>query len=190
MADNKILNTDDSNNSSNSNITWTWVTHDDSTTHDDDTDDDANIKTWGSYTEKVWNSWITSDDDENEETMNIEHDWFTFVIQKHINEIYSELVQLVLNTEAMDNDEKQYWFDIMPSMLDEQIDRLYDILETERVKLADLDTKYQEQIRLINQNHLTEWQEEEIKKNKDKIALAEKSEKKENPDDILWMMDV
>jgi len=91
----------------------------------------------------------------------------------------------VINTEAMDNDEKQYWFDIMPSMLDEQVDRLYDILEIERVKLADLDTKYQEQIRLINQNHLTEWQEEKIKKNKDKLILAEKSEKKGNPDDIL-----
>lgn len=180
MADEKTLNTDDSV------ITWTWVTHDDSTTQDDN---DEDVKTWGSYIKKVWDSWITGDI-ENEETISIEHNWFTFVVQKYINEVYSELVQLVINTEAMDNDEKQYWFDIMPSMLDEQVDRLYDILEIERVKLADLDTKYQEQIRLINQNHLTEWQEEKIKKNKDKLILAEKSEKKGNPDDILWMMNV
>lgn len=184
MADKKILNTDDTDNTG---ITWTWVTHDDSVIQDDDNDDD--VKTWGSYVKKVRDSWITGDS-ENEDTINIEHNWFTFSVNKYINEIYSELVQLVINTEAMDNDEKQYWFDIMPSMLDEQIDRLYDILEIERVKLANLDTKYQEQIRLINQNHLTEWQEEKIKKNKDKLILAEKSEKKEDPNDILWMMNV
>ena len=79
---------------------------------------------------------------------------------------------------------------IMPSMLDEQVDRLFDILETERVKLADLDAKYQEQIQLINQNHLTEWQEEKIKDTKNKLKIAENSEKKGNPDDILGMMNL
>lgn len=153
---------------------------------DDNQDDD--VKTWWSYTKKIsdWNpKWWNSDDDS---TITINHNWFDFVIQRYINEIYSELVQLVLNTESMDNDEKQYWFDIMPSMLDEQVDRLYDILETERVKLADLDAKYQEQIQAINQSHLTEWKEDEIRESKNKLKNAEKKESKWDPDDVLNMM--
>jgi len=46
--------------------------------------------------------------------------------------------ELIVATESMDNDERQYWFDIMPSMTDAQIDRLYDILDTEKRKLQEL----------------------------------------------------
>jgi len=51
----------------------------------------------------------------------------------------------------MDDEERQYWFDIMPSMTKEQTDRLFNILETERKKLEALDLKYKEEIQqLIN----------------------------------------
>ena len=69
------------------------------------------------------------------------------------------LVQLILNTESMDAQEKQYWFDIFPSMTESQKDRLFDILETERVKLQELETRYQEGIKQLNEKHLIQWQE-------------------------------
>jgi len=47
----------------------------------------------------------------------------------------------------MDDDERQYWFDIMPSMTDSQVDRLFNILETERKKLEELELKYQDEIK-------------------------------------------
>jgi len=61
-----------------------------------------------------------------------------YTIDKQIENKYPELVLLIKNTESMDNSEKQYWFDLLPSMADNQIDRLFDILETERVKLEEL----------------------------------------------------
>jgi len=45
------------------------------------------------------------------------------------------LKPLIIDTESMDSDEKQYWFDILPSMSIEQVIKLLDILIEEFVKL-------------------------------------------------------
>lgn len=118
----------------------------------------------------------------------IQKDWFTFVVQDNILAQYKELVKLVLNTESMDNNEKQYWFDILPSMTDEQVDRLYDILDTERKKLEELERKYQDEIKNLNEKHLIEWQEFQTKQSKAKVQQAEQQDK-QNTEDILSMID-
>jgi Spy/CpxP family protein refolding chaperone len=121
----------------------------------------------------------------------ITKDWFVFQILDEIQAQYWELVKLVLNTESMDNNEKQYWFDILPSMTDEQVDRLFDILETERRKLEDLEVKYQEEIKTLNEKHLIEWQEFQTKESREKIKKAEASDKdwSSSADDVLKMLD-
>lgn len=53
-----------------------------------------------------------------------------------------KLTELIINTESMDKEEVQYWFDILPIMTQEQTERLYNILETEKIKLEELDEKY------------------------------------------------
>ena len=75
----------------------------------------------------------------------IQKDDTTYQITDELQAKYPELIKLIIATESMDNDERQYWFDIMPSMTDTQIDRLYDILETERKKLSELEVKYQKE---------------------------------------------
>lgn len=118
----------------------------------------------------------------------IQKDNTTFEINDELQAKYPDLIKLIIQTESMDNDERQYWFDIMPSMTDEQIDRLYDILETERKKLEDLEVKYQKEIKALNEKHLIEWQEVQVKEGKKKIAAAQKNEKDEDPDEILKML--
>lgn len=119
----------------------------------------------------------------------ITHDWKTFNIDEEIQSQYSELVTLVLETESMDNDEKQYWFDIMLSMTDEQIDRLYNILDTEKKKLDKLEEKYQNEIKELNEKHLIEWQDFQFKDSKKKIKKEEdKDNSEEEADDVLKML--
>jgi len=122
----------------------------------------------------------------------IQKDEVTFQITDELQAKYPELVQLIISTESMDNDERQYWFDIMPSMTDPQIDRLYDILETEKKKLQELEVKYQKEIKSLNEKHLIEWQEMQVKEGKKKVAEAkaedEKDKKQEDPDEILAML--
>jgi hypothetical protein len=92
---------------------------------------------------------------------------------------YSELIKLILNTESMESDEKQYWFDIMPSMTDDQIDRLFNILDTERKKLEALEEKYSTEIKKLNEKHLIEWQEYQLKNSKQQIAKAQAEDDEE-----------
>jgi len=120
----------------------------------------------------------------------IKKDDITFEITDELQAKYPELIKLIVATESMDNDERQYWFDIMPSMTDAQIDRLYDILETEKKKLQELEVKYQKEIKTLNEKHLIEWQEMQVKEGKKKVEAAKKEDKKteENPDEILEML--
>lgn len=111
-----------------------------------------------------------------------------FYIDEQIQADYPELIKLVLATESMDNEERQYWFDILPSMTDDQVDRLFNILETERKKLEELEIKYQDEIKTLNEKHLIEWQEFQSKDNKRKISEAEKNDNNEDPDDVLKML--
>lgn len=115
---------------------------------------------------------------------------FTFTILDEIQAKYPELVDLVLGSESIDNNEKQYWFDIMPSMTDEQIDRLFNILMTERRQLEELNIKYQEEIKTLNEKHLIQWQSLQSQKAKEKVQAAEKSDtSKKDAHDALDMLD-
>ena len=113
----------------------------------------------------------------------------TFTIDDEILAKYDELIKMILATESMDDDERQYWFDIMPSMTDEQVDRLYNILDTERKKLQELELKYQKEIKDLNEKHLIEWQEFQMKNSKKKINEAEAKDKDKDADDVLAMLD-
>lgn len=97
----------------------------------------------------------------------------TFTILDELQAKHPDLVKLILATESMDDTERQYWFDILPSMNEDQVTRLYDILETEKKKLDELELKYQKEIESLNNKHTTEWQSLEVKKQKEAIAAKE-----------------
>lgn len=90
------------------------------------------------------------------------HNGTTFYISdkalENINKTNPNFIKLVLQTESMDDDERQYWFDILPSMTQSQIDRLDHILKTEKRKLEELEVKYQKDIKSLNKKHLHEWE--------------------------------
>ncbi|MDD3144958.1 MAG: hypothetical protein PHV23_02495 [Candidatus Gracilibacteria bacterium] len=111
-----------------------------------------------------------------------------FSVSDEMQAQYNELVKLILETESMDDDEKQYWFDIMPSMTDDQIDRLFNILDTEKKKLDALEDKYQNEIKKLNEKHLIEWQEFQLKDSKQKIKTAQDADKEDDADDVLKML--
>ncbi len=53
-----------------------------------------------------------------------------------------ELVMLILRSEAMDDEEKQYWFTLSEVMSEAQLGKLYSILKRERDKLDEIAQKY------------------------------------------------
>jgi hypothetical protein len=73
-------------------------------------------------------------------------------------------------------------------MTDDQIDRLFNILLTERRQLEELNIKYQEEIKTLNEKHLIQWQALQSQKAKEKLEEAEKSDtSKQDAADALDM---
>jgi len=118
----------------------------------------------------------------------IQHNGKDFNITDELQAQYPELIKLILATDSMDDNERQYWFDIMPSMTDEQIDRLFTILDTEKKKLDDLENKYQTEIKTLNEKHLIEWQDFQLKDSKKKIKAEEAKDTSDDAEDVLKML--
>ncbi|MBI3331736.1 hypothetical protein HYZ99_02135 [Candidatus Peregrinibacteria bacterium] len=55
---------------------------------------------------------------------------------------FGALVALILGSESMNTEERQYWINILPIMTAEQTAELQGILENEKAQLAAIDQKY------------------------------------------------
>lgn len=64
------------------------------------------------------------------------------IVPADVREKFSALVDMILASESMNDDERRYWIDILPVMNQEQIDKLQDILVREKNQLAAIDAKY------------------------------------------------
>lgn len=70
----------------------------------------------------------------------------TLIVPARIQEQFPELIGYILQSESMNDEERQYWIDILPVMSAEQTAQLKDILESEKKQLADIDQKYNKQL--------------------------------------------
>ncbi len=96
-----------------------------------------------------------------------------FIIPKSIQDKYPELIELIKVTESMDDQERQYWFQIMPIMSAEQIEKFRNILQTEKDQLKKLDDEYTAELNRLNEKHLLEWKEFEAREKSRAIQEAE-----------------
>lgn len=65
-----------------------------------------------------------------------------------------DIIQLVLESKSLaEQNEKQNWFNLLPIMSSEQIDKLRDILTREKKKLAEINAKYAKKEAEINQQY-------------------------------------
>lgn len=96
-----------------------------------------------------------------------------FVIPDEVQSDYPDLVELIQKTESMNDDERNYWFQTLLIMTDEQVQNLRQILTTERDNLAAIDQKAQEEMNQINSRQIREWKEFELKEKKESIKQAE-----------------
>jgi len=103
-----------------------------------------------------------------------------FTIPQEVKDKYPDLIPLILGSASMNDDERQYWFSILPIMTQDQVNRLREILTTEKQKLAEIDQKYQKQLDEINQKHLIEWQAIKAKEQKQRLQQAEQKTKLED----------
>lgn len=115
-----------------------------------------------------------------------------FKIPDEVKQKYPDLVTLILNTESMNDDEKQYWFQILPIMTDDQVKKLYDILQNEKNQLAELDAKYKNQMQTLDNKHQLEQMTKERQEERTKLKTDEQTDKEKEKtleEDLLKQLD-
>jgi len=99
-----------------------------------------------------------------------------FKVPAVVLEKYPELVALIKKTESMSDEEREYWFQILPIMTADQVTRLKTILEEEANQLSKLDTQYQDELTKLNKKHLEEWNVFQKKQDRQALQAAEASQ--------------
>ncbi|MDD4628215.1 MAG: hypothetical protein PHE68_02355 [Candidatus Peribacteraceae bacterium] len=92
---------------------------------------------------------------------------------------FPELIELVLKSESMNDEERQYWVNILPVMTPEQVQNLKDILVNERDQLAAIDKKYSKEIEKIGEDQLLKKVDEERRKRREERAKSEEQQKQQ-----------
>lgn len=109
-------------------------------------------------------------------------------VSDEIRSQFPELIELILGSESMNNEERQYWINILPVMKPSQVENLQNILVNEKRQLEAIDKKYATQIKQAGQSHLLKTMEEERKKRRDERHSKEEEamqKEEEATQDIL-----
>ncbi len=105
----------------------------------------------------------------------------------------SDLVEMLLKSESMNDEERQYWFNLAEVMNAEQVAKLRGILTRERTKLAEIESKYGPKQPTLTQAEIAERNAEiQTKRAKQQAELAAREaahEATENEEDILSELD-
>ena len=111
-----------------------------------------------------------------------------FIVPPRLMEKDQELIMLIMRSEAMNDEEKQYWFNLTEVMNEDQMAKLYDILRRERKKLEEIDGKSTSKppVDPVEAKKRADEQAQKRKEEADAVKKKEQaSESQENEDAIL-----
>ena len=101
-----------------------------------------------------------------------------------------ELIQLVLESKALDTEEeKQNWFNLLPLMTEEQIAKLKAILVKEKKKIEEIEKKYNEKRRELRKKYLLKWQKLGYLEKVQKIKQEEEETREKEEKDAESLLD-
>ncbi|MDX9971153.1 MAG: hypothetical protein RBS56_04600 [Candidatus Gracilibacteria bacterium] len=100
----------------------------------------------------------------------------TYIIPVIIRDKFPDLIKLIVETESMDKEEREYWLSIMPVMTEDQIVKLRNILLNEKEQLYKIDQEYQNK---GGKKTVEPLDEIKLKERIEKLKEAEKSSEEE-----------
>ncbi len=117
----------------------------------------------------------------------------TVVVPPETEQKFGDIVALIRASESMNDEERQYWINILPIMTLEQIENLRKILTTERDQLSAIDRKYSKEISSLGQEEVLRRADElRRSKRKERTRQEQASEEEEDKlaDDLLKKIEV
>lgn len=103
----------------------------------------------------------------------------TLVIPEETAADFPDLVAMIKKSRSMDNEERQYWIDVLPIMSDDQIENLRDILDNEKKQVEEANKSYQEGMRAATEKAVNTFDAEVYKQKKLARIQAEKKQEQE-----------
>lgn len=112
----------------------------------------------------------------------------TLTIPDDVQEKFPEFIKLIKGSQSMDDEERQYWIDVLPIMTDDQMENLKGILDNEKQQIEEAEKEYVSDVNEVAKNFNLEFDEIKYREKK-KIRLeAEKQhelEEMQHEEDIL-----
>ncbi|MCH7605479.1 hypothetical protein IID24_05850 [Patescibacteria group bacterium] len=100
-------------------------------------------------------------------------DQSTITVPEELKKKFPDLIALILGSESMNDEERQYWINILPVMTEDQQKNLNQILQNEKDQLSAIDEKYQKEMENLGKGKsVLEMQ----KKSKEKRSLRQSKE--------------
>lgn len=110
------------------------------------------------------------------------------VVPEELQKKFPDLIAFILGSESMNDEERQYWINILPAMTPEQQQNLLQILKNEKDQLAAIDAKYAKEMESAEQGRATEEIEIERRKKRTgrkKMEQETETEEKQKEEEIL-----
>jgi len=95
-------------------------------------------------------------------------------IPEEVKEQFPELVELILKSQSMNLEERQYWVDVLPIMTEKQIDNLCGILDNEQKQIEEADREYEEGVQQEARIFINKFDQYKYKEKKASRVKAER----------------
>lgn len=104
-------------------------------------------------------------------------------IPEELKKKFPDLIALIIGSESMNDEERQYWVNILPVMTPEQIENLRQILQNEKDQLAAIDKKYAKEMKNLGKkktamDDMAKQREEKKASRTSAESAAEKEERR------------
>lgn len=118
----------------------------------------------------------------------VSHNWKDYNVDDNFLASFKELVDLILVSSSIKENQKQFWFDIVISMPETELDKLFDVLTREKKEIERIHANYKTAVKDLHKQHLIAWQKKQSDEKREAIQKEEHADKS-NPDEVLWMLD-
>lgn len=95
------------------------------------------------------------------------------VVSDDVKKKFPDVLGLILGSESMNNEERQYWINILPVMTPEQRTNLQQILTNERDQLKAIDKKYAKEVHSAGSEAFAKTVADERRKRRETRSSAE-----------------
>lgn len=99
----------------------------------------------------------------------------SIVIPPEVQAQFADIIGLIVASESMNAEERQYWVNILPVMTPDQVQNLRDILLNEKNQLAAIDQKYSQDVDKIGQQQQIQQTDDERRRRASERQAAEQA---------------